>query len=72
MTVESVEQKIRGTRWLVPALLALILALGLASLAIGPAAIPFWTAAKALVVGRGQRRRHRARHPAAADAAWRS
>ena len=53
MTVESVEQKIRGTRWVVPALLALILVLGLASLAIGPAAIPLWTAAKALVSGEG-------------------
>ena len=36
-----------------PALLALILALGLASLAIGPAAIPFATAAKALFSGEG-------------------
>ena len=53
MTVESVEQKTRGTRWLVPALLALILALALASLAIGPAAIPFATAAKALFSGEG-------------------
>jgi iron complex transport system permease protein len=53
MTVESVEQKTRGTRWLVPALLALILALALASLAIGPAPIPFWTAAKALFSGEG-------------------
>lgn len=53
MTVESVEQKTRGTRWLVPALLALILALGLASLAIGPAPIPLATAAKALVSGEG-------------------
>ena len=40
MTVESVAQKTRGTRWLVPALLALILLLALASLAIGPAPIP--------------------------------
>jgi iron complex transport system permease protein len=53
MTVESVEQKTRGTRWLVPALLALILLLALASLAIGPAPIPFATAAKALVSGEG-------------------
>ena len=53
MTVESVAQKTRGTRWLVPALLALILLLALASLAIGPAAIPFATAAKALVSGEG-------------------
>jgi iron complex transport system permease protein len=53
MTVESVERKTRGTRWLVPALLALILALGLASLAIGPAPIPLATAAKALVSGEG-------------------
>ncbi|MFL5126064.1 MAG: FecCD family ABC transporter permease [Microvirga sp.] len=53
MTVESVERKTRGTRWLVPALLALILALALASLAIGPAPIPFATAAKALFSGEG-------------------
>ncbi|MFL5222420.1 MAG: FecCD family ABC transporter permease [Microvirga sp.] len=53
MTVESVAQKTRGTRWLVPALLALILVLGLASLAIGPAPIPLATAAKALVSGEG-------------------
>src|SRR5215211_2170527 len=53
MTVESVEQKTRGTRWLVPALLALILVLALASLAIGPAPIPFATAAKALFSGEG-------------------
>lgn len=53
MTVESVAQKTRGTRWVVPALLALILVLGLASLAIGPAPIPFATAAKALVSGEG-------------------
>jgi iron complex transport system permease protein len=53
MTVESVAQKTRGTRWLVPALLALILILGLASLAIGPAPIPFATAAKALFSGEG-------------------
>jgi iron complex transport system permease protein len=53
MTVESVEPKTRGTRWLVPALLALILVLALASLAIGPAPIPFATAAKALFSGEG-------------------
>jgi len=53
MTVESVAQKTRGTRWVVPALLALILVLGLASLAIGPAPIPLATAAKALVSGEG-------------------
>ncbi|MFL5316908.1 MAG: FecCD family ABC transporter permease [Microvirga sp.] len=53
MTVESVAQKTRGARWLVPALLALILALALASLAIGPAPIPLATAAKALVSGEG-------------------
>jgi len=48
-----VAQKTRGMRWLVPALLALILALALASLAIGPAPIPFATAAKALFSGEG-------------------
>src|SRR3954447_8454119 len=53
MTVESVEQKTRGTRWLVPALLALILFLALASLAVGPAPISFATAAKALFFGDG-------------------
>src|SRR5829696_5648572 len=51
MTVESVERTTRGARWLMPALLALILALGLASLAIGPAPISFLTAAKALISG---------------------
>src|SRR5829696_6100950 len=53
MTVESVERTTRGARWLMPALLALILALGLASLAIGPAPISFLTAAKALISGEG-------------------
>jgi len=53
MTVESVERTTRGARWLMPALVALILALGLASLAIGPAPIPFATAAKALFSGEG-------------------
>ena len=53
MTVESVAQKTRGARWLVPVLLALILVLALASLAIGPAPIPLATAAKALFSGEG-------------------
>ena len=53
MTVESVERTTRGARWLMPALLALILAVGLASLAIGPAPISFLTAAKALISGEG-------------------
>jgi iron complex transport system permease protein len=53
MTVEVSARNADRGRWLVSALLALILLLGLASLTVGPAPIPFWTAAKALVSDEG-------------------